>query len=606
MRDVRGTIEHLVGVWAASRTSACSRPAADQGVRAQLAARCRVRRIDRITCRRERRAAGRGRSARERRAIDSARLPSANRIDDMVGALHAFYRRRGYAQAADQPRVQEDEPAPEASELVLTIDAGPRLSSAPSTSHGDAARRRGRGRPPCSACSRDAPFDQAALDERIAVYEESLRERGYYEAPRARIARAGRRRHDGRRHASRSRPARTSAWCLPAIRCPKAIATRWCRSAPSARSTRTCSRMPAADRERAARAGLPRRARRRTRATRRAPSWSLTFTIARGPLHRVGIVDVTGVNAQITRRGPGAAAADQGRASRLSRRASADCRSDRPSSIACAASRRSAVKPGSRCCRRHRASAWRFGRCAIRFEHRRRPAHHRQRRDVRGATPRLPRRALQAQMALQRRQAVLPAAAVRRSRRDRTRLPQPGLPERLGASRSWRLPTISSCVGAHLGRFAKAIRSRSIACSITGNSRISTEPHPPRADVPARRSDERRRDAREPAAAGGARPVPPRAHQRAAAHRVAVARDVLVEIEEASADDHRLRRRHRSRPASPPADDWRAARSISSTSARADSSTISRRNLWGKNRSVTLFGRVTLRPREPAIRTDPS
>ena len=30
-------------------------------------------------------------------------------------------------------------------------------------------------------------------------------------------------------------PARTSAWCSPAIRCPKAIATRWCRSARSAR-----------------------------------------------------------------------------------------------------------------------------------------------------------------------------------------------------------------------------------------------------------------------------------------------------------------------------------------------------------------------------------
>ena len=34
---------------------------------------------------------------------------------------------------------------------------------------------------------------------------------------------------------------------------------------------------------------------------------------------------------------------------------------------------------------------------------------------------------------------------------------------------------------------------------------------------------------------------------------------------------------------------------------------ISRRNLWGKNRSVTLFARVTLRPRDPAIdNTDPT
>ena len=88
-------------------------------------------------------------------------------------------------------------------------------------------------------------------------------------------------------------------------------------------------------------------------------------------------------------------------------------------------------------------------------------------------------------------------------------------------------------------------------------------------------------------------------------HGASVTRDVLIDVEEAPATTlgygggleagRRLRdRRATARPRS------------GSTSRRAASFEISRRNLWGKNRSISLFTRVSLRPRDPAVDLDRS
>ena len=77
--------------------------------------------------------------------------------------------------------MEDDEPAPELSELVLTIEAGERITIGAVTVLGtplepEAEVIRSLGLPP------GRPFDQVAIEARIAGYEESLRQRGYYQA----------------------------------------------------------------------------------------------------------------------------------------------------------------------------------------------------------------------------------------------------------------------------------------------------------------------------------------------------------------------------------------------------------------------------------------
>ena len=116
---------------------------------------------------------------------------------------------------------------------------------------------------------------------------------------------------DGRR----SSPARTSASCSPAIRCRKAIARRWCRFAPSARSIRICSRTRASAIENALREQGYRAA--RAPYTREEKGGELVADVhdrARpAASRRVG--RDRRARCAITRRRPRAAAADQGRRS---------------------------------------------------------------------------------------------------------------------------------------------------------------------------------------------------------------------------------------------------------------------------------------------------
>jgi outer membrane protein insertion porin family len=107
--------------------------------------------------------------------------PSTNHTREMMLRLTEYYRERGFEQASVLPRVQDEDAAPESSELVLTIEAGRRVEVGDVTLTGtrldleaEIIRQ--------LSLQHGRPFDQVALDPRIAAYEESLRERGYYQA----------------------------------------------------------------------------------------------------------------------------------------------------------------------------------------------------------------------------------------------------------------------------------------------------------------------------------------------------------------------------------------------------------------------------------------
>jgi outer membrane protein insertion porin family len=176
MRDVRGTIDHLVGLGRFEDVRVLTSPS-DQGVtlRWQLQP---VKRITRV------RVAGNpvlsSSLVREEIGDRFGARPSANRVPDMVARLEAFYAERGFPRVSILPRL-EDAGAPEQSALVLTIDAGTRETVSTTTITGVPL---GGEAEVVRALRLDAgrPFDQVALDERIAEYEESLRDRGYYQA----------------------------------------------------------------------------------------------------------------------------------------------------------------------------------------------------------------------------------------------------------------------------------------------------------------------------------------------------------------------------------------------------------------------------------------
>lgn len=176
MRAVRGTIDHLVGLGRFEDVQVHAEPSADG-----VALRWRltpVRRVARITI-----GGTPVLSASALRTVLVDRfgtLPSVNRVPDMVTALRTFYADRGFPRAEILPRVEQDG-APERVELVLAIAAGDRLTVGSANVTGTPLE-------PAAAVLRaldlqpGQPFDQPALDARLAAYEESLRARGHYEA----------------------------------------------------------------------------------------------------------------------------------------------------------------------------------------------------------------------------------------------------------------------------------------------------------------------------------------------------------------------------------------------------------------------------------------
>jgi outer membrane protein insertion porin family len=177
MPAVRNTIDHLVGLGRFEDVRVLT-SATDQGVsvRWQLTP---IRRIAKVSVT--------GDAVLAANAIRSevtdrfGALPSANRVPDIVTAVQAYYAERGFPRATVLPRIEEEDPAPERVELVLTIDAGERVTIG-------AAQVAGSPLEAPAAVLRELdieagrPYDKPAIDARIAAYEEALRERGYYEA----------------------------------------------------------------------------------------------------------------------------------------------------------------------------------------------------------------------------------------------------------------------------------------------------------------------------------------------------------------------------------------------------------------------------------------
>jgi outer membrane protein assembly complex protein YaeT len=177
MRGIRGTIDHLVGLSRFDDVRVFA-SATEQGVAVRWQLRP-VRRIDRVTV--EGNAALSANAIRAELRDRFGTQPSSNRINEMVSRLDAFYASRGFENASILPRLVDDESSPELSELVLTIEAGRRATIG-------AASVTGAPLDPAAAVisalelQPGRVFDQVAIDARIASYEESMRERGYYQA----------------------------------------------------------------------------------------------------------------------------------------------------------------------------------------------------------------------------------------------------------------------------------------------------------------------------------------------------------------------------------------------------------------------------------------
>lgn len=176
MRNVRGTINHLVGLGRFEDVRVLAAPT-EQGVSLRWVL-VPVKRITRVDI-----DGHSPLSTAEIRAELADRFgarPSASRVPDMAARVQSFYAERGFPQATVLPRMA-DVGRPEDSHLVLTVNAGARITvgdtrvtGAPNNDIATVVRelRLATGR----------AFDQVALDARVAQYEETLRAQGYYQA----------------------------------------------------------------------------------------------------------------------------------------------------------------------------------------------------------------------------------------------------------------------------------------------------------------------------------------------------------------------------------------------------------------------------------------
>ena len=177
MVQVRSTIDHLVGLGRFDDVRVFA-AASDQGVivRWQLTP---VRRIGAIAIDGD--AQVPDQAIRAELSDRFGALPSTSRVPEMVTALEAFYADRGFRQARILTRLDEPESQPERVGLVLTINPGPRaaigaitVTTTPAEPEAEVLRR--------LRLQAGRPFDRNALEARLAEYEEDFRRRGFYEA----------------------------------------------------------------------------------------------------------------------------------------------------------------------------------------------------------------------------------------------------------------------------------------------------------------------------------------------------------------------------------------------------------------------------------------
>ena len=177
MIHVRSTIDHLVGLGRFEDVRVFATPS-EQGVVVRWLL-MPVRRISAIVLDGE---AQVPEQALRAELVDRfGATPSASRVPDLVAALKVFYADRGFRQAAIVPRLEERDSRPERVTLVLTLKPGQQaaiqtvaVTTTPREPESAVLRR--------LDLQAGKPFDRYALEARIADYEENLRGRGFYEA----------------------------------------------------------------------------------------------------------------------------------------------------------------------------------------------------------------------------------------------------------------------------------------------------------------------------------------------------------------------------------------------------------------------------------------
>jgi outer membrane protein assembly complex protein YaeT len=175
MADVRETITHLISLTRYEDVQVYEDPAAG-GVRLRYVL-FPVHAVDRIEFR------GMLGVSEDvlRRAVVSrfGNAPVASRVEDVARSLQGVYRDRGYTQPAITPRIEISH-RPDRASMVLEINAGPR--AAIGQVDVDADDPADRGALANTGVAVGAPYDAAAIDTQLEKYQAALRARGYYEA----------------------------------------------------------------------------------------------------------------------------------------------------------------------------------------------------------------------------------------------------------------------------------------------------------------------------------------------------------------------------------------------------------------------------------------
>jgi outer membrane protein insertion porin family len=291
MQAVRNTIDHLVGLGRFEDVRVVTTPTS-QGVslRWQLTP---VRRIARIVVGGD--AILPADDIRTEISDRFGALPSASRVGDIVRTVQAHYAERGFPRAAVLPRIQEEDPAPERVELVLSIEAGDRVTIG-------AARVTGSPLEAPAMVLRELeietgrPYDKPEIDARIAAYEEALRERGYYEA-RVRPTMVT-------DEAGRTVSITINVEPGPRVRlvfAGESLSEDFLEDLVPIRAERSVDQDLLEDASRAIESALREQGYRNAQAPysrqQQGDELVLTFTVSRGPLHRVGSIDTSGSTA---------------------------------------------------------------------------------------------------------------------------------------------------------------------------------------------------------------------------------------------------------------------------------------------------------------------
>jgi outer membrane protein assembly complex protein YaeT len=179
MQQVRESVDHLVGVgrFEDIRVYAAPSPPPTEGVtlRWVLVPVQRIAEIDLD-----------GRSALAEDVVRAevaeviGTLPVTTRVDEIVDTVRTLYAERGYRRPVIEPRLVPG-PVPELARLRLDIDAGPR------TTIGDISVRGDTGLSSAAVIDelrleRGRLYDRPAIEARVVEFEDSLRDLGYYEA----------------------------------------------------------------------------------------------------------------------------------------------------------------------------------------------------------------------------------------------------------------------------------------------------------------------------------------------------------------------------------------------------------------------------------------